>query len=132
MPLLLAPGTDIREQVLPALLNEVAELPESAVLALDDYHRLARADVHAQVALFIERLPPTLQISLTTRSEPPLPLARWRARGELLEIDLASLRFEPSEAGELLNGILDLELDRDQVASLCSAPRAGSPASSSR
>jgi LuxR family transcriptional regulator, maltose regulon positive regulatory protein len=119
MPLLLAPGTDIREQVLPALLNEVSELPESAVLALDDYHRLTSADVHAQVALFIERLPPALQISLTTRSEPPLPLARWRARGELLEIELANLRFDPGEAGELLNGILDLELDADQVARLC-------------
>ena len=119
MPLLVAPGTDVSEHVVPALLNELAELPEPAVLALDDYHEITSADIHAQVALFVERLAPTLQVSLTTRSEPPLPLARWRARGELLEIDLANLRFEPGEADELLNGILDLRLDADQVASLC-------------
>jgi LuxR family maltose regulon positive regulatory protein len=119
MPLLVAPGIDVSEQVIPALLNELAELPQPAMLALDDYHQIKSADIHAQVELFVERLPPTLQISLTTRAEPPLPLARWRARGELLEIDLAGLRFGPEEAEELLNGILDLGLEEAQVATLC-------------
>jgi LuxR family maltose regulon positive regulatory protein len=119
MPLLVAPGTDVAEHVVPALLNELADLPGSAVLAIDDYHQIASPDIHAQIALFIERLPPALQVSLTTRTEPPLPLARWRARGELLEIDLASLRFDGEEAGELLNEVLGLGLEEPEVASLC-------------
>jgi LuxR family maltose regulon positive regulatory protein len=118
LPPLVAPGTDICEHVLPALLNEVAELPEPAVLALDDYHRITSAEVHDQVALFIDLMPSTLQVSLTTRSEPPLPLPRWRARGELLELEMTNLRFEPTEAGELLNRVLDLGLEPGQVASL--------------
>jgi LuxR family transcriptional regulator, maltose regulon positive regulatory protein len=89
------------------------------VLALDDYHRVAGPDINAQLELFVEHLPPTLQVSLTTRVEPPLPLPRWRARGELFEIDLAGLRFEPTEAEELLNRILGLGLDRGRVAKLC-------------
>jgi LuxR family transcriptional regulator, maltose regulon positive regulatory protein len=119
MLMLAAPGTSVAEQVLPALLNEVAELPEPGVLALDDYHRITGAEINAQFELFVERLPPTLQVSLTSRTEPPLALPRWRARGELLEIDLAALRFEPAEAEELLNRVLDLDLNPEQVAKLC-------------
>jgi LuxR family maltose regulon positive regulatory protein len=119
MPLLAAPGTGIAEHVLPALLNELAELPDPAVLALDDYHRIASSDINGQLELLVERLPPTLQVSLATRAEPPLPVPRWRARGELFEIDLASLRFDPVEAEELLNRVLGLGLDPVQITRLC-------------
>jgi LuxR family maltose regulon positive regulatory protein len=119
MPLLAAPGTVIGEHVLPALLNELGELPEPAVLALDDYHRIANPDIDAQLELFVERLPRPLQVSVTSRTDPRFPLPRWRARGELFEIDLAHLRFDRAEAEELLNRILDLGLDPESVAKLC-------------
>jgi LuxR family transcriptional regulator, maltose regulon positive regulatory protein len=116
--LLSAPGTDLVQQVLPQLVNEVAAVREPAVLAIDDYHRITRHEVHRQLAYFVEHLPPTLQVSLASRSEPPLPLGRWRARRELLEIDVADLRFGTGEASELLNGILDLDLSNHEVARL--------------
>jgi ATP/maltotriose-dependent transcriptional regulator MalT len=117
--LLSAPGTGIEEHVVPTLLNEVTELVEPAVLAIDDFQTIDNPEIHSQLSLFIEHLPSTLQVSLTSRTEPPLPLARWRARGELLEVDTAELRFTQVEAEHLLNGVLDLSLESGQVASLC-------------
>jgi LuxR family transcriptional regulator, maltose regulon positive regulatory protein len=117
--LLNAPGTGIEEHVIPALVNEIADLREPAVLAIDDYQAIDNPEIHAQLSRFVEHLPSTFQVSLTSRAEPPLPLARWRARGELLEVDAAELRFAPDEAEHLLNEILDLDLESSQVASLC-------------
>jgi ATP/maltotriose-dependent transcriptional regulator MalT len=118
LPLLSAPGTDLTELVLPQLVNEIYALAEPLVLAIDDYHRITRPQIHDQLAYVVDHLPPSLQISLTSRSEPPLPLARWRARRSLLEIDAGDLRFDPAEAWELLNEILGLELSPDDVARL--------------
>src|SRR6266511_1506901 len=117
--LLSAPGTGIAEHVVPTLLTEITALRAPAVLAIDDLQTISNPEIHSQLSLFIEHLPATLQVSLTSRTEPPLPLARWRARGELLEVDAAELRFAPDEAEHLLNGILDLDLEPGQVASLC-------------
>jgi LuxR family maltose regulon positive regulatory protein len=116
--LLIAPGVDIEDEVLPRLLNEIAELPTPAVLALDDYHLIDDAAIHDGMAFVIEHLPPTLEIAMTTRAEPPLPLARLRVRGELLEIDAAALRFTPQEADRLLNGILEVGLASDGVETI--------------
>ncbi len=118
MPLLFAPGVDIEDEVLPRLLNELAEIPTSAVLVLDDYHLIDDPAIHHGLAFVIEHLPPSLEIAITTRVEPPLPLARLRVRGELLEIDAAALRFTPEQADELLNGILRVGLASDGVEAI--------------
>jgi LuxR family maltose regulon positive regulatory protein len=119
VPLLVAPGTDVAENVLPALLNDLAELPEPAVLAIDDYHQITRADIQDQVARFVERLPSTLQISLTTRSGPPAPACAmagaWGvARGRPREpsVRAGGGRRAPER-------VLELGLSADQVGSLC-------------
>jgi LuxR family maltose regulon positive regulatory protein len=119
LPLLNAPGTGIEEHVVPALLNELGELGHPAVLVIDDYHLITSVDIDRQVALFIDRLPAGVEVVLASRSEPGLPLARWRAGGELLEIDADGLRFAEGDAEGLLNEVLDLGLGRDQVARLC-------------
>src|SRR5262245_34531581 len=74
------------ERALPLLLNELAETPEQIVLVLDDYHLISRAGCHEALAAFLERLPDTIRVVVSTRYDPPLPLARLRARGELGEL----------------------------------------------
>ena len=73
-----------------------------AVLVIDDYHVIREAAVHRLVAHLVEQLPPGARLVIATRADPPLPLARLRARGELLEVRAEELRFTASEAGELL------------------------------
>ncbi len=73
-----------------------------AVIVLDDYHVIDEPAVHRLVAALVERLPPRARLAIATRVDPPLPLARLRARGELLEVRAEDLRFTASEAGELL------------------------------
>ena len=118
LPLLLAPGTSFSRHVLPALVNELAALSRPGVLVLEDYHAIRSSEIHEQLAKLVEYLPEPLQIVIVSRSEPLLPLARWRAQGDLFELDANALRFDEGEAEGLLNGSLGLDLDAEQVARL--------------
>lgn len=81
-----------------------------AVLVLDDYHLVGDPAAHRLVAELVDRLPPRARLAISTRADPPLPLARLRARGELVEVRAEDLRFTPSEAAELLRaGAVDLD-----------------------
>jgi LuxR family transcriptional regulator, maltose regulon positive regulatory protein len=106
------------EMVLPLLLNELAALPHRLVLVLDDYHVITDARVQKSVTFLLDHLPDTLEVALASRSDPPLPLGRLRARGELLEIRARDLRFSDREATELLNRAQELELDAADVERL--------------
>jgi LuxR family maltose regulon positive regulatory protein len=97
-----APGLDPVDLAIPTLLNELIATPARQVLVLDDYHLLADARVHEGVEFLLAYLPPALHLVIAGRSEPPLPVARLRARGELTEIRTDDLRFRPSEAVALL------------------------------
>lgn len=111
-------GADPRQVVLPTLLNELADLDDHIVLILDDYHLLENPTVHEQVGFLVERMPQTLRLVIATRSDPLLPLARLRARGELLELRAQQLRFQTEEARHLLADVLGLTLTDAQVAVL--------------
>jgi LuxR family maltose regulon positive regulatory protein len=113
-----SPGTTVADQVLPLLINELAELAEPVVLVLDDYHLIENQEVHDAIELLVERLPGTTQLVLSTRSDPPLPLSRLRARGQLTEIRGADLRFKVTEAGAFLNDVVGLDLAPDEIARL--------------
>jgi LuxR family maltose regulon positive regulatory protein len=106
------------ELALRSLLNDLAALLNDVVLVLDDYHVIDRAEVHDGVAFVLDRLPPTVHVIIVTRADPPLPLARLRARGELVEIRAADLRFTPDEAAAYLNGTMGLDLAGGDVAAL--------------
>jgi LuxR family transcriptional regulator, maltose regulon positive regulatory protein len=106
------------ERALRSLLNDLAALPHGVVLVLDDFHVIERPDIHDAVAYLIDRLPPTAHLLISTRADPPLPLARLRVRGELVEIRAADLRFTPEEAGAYLNGTMGLDLAGADVAAL--------------
>ena len=81
------------EDVLASLVDDLDALPGPTVIALDDYHVVDAADVHEAVTFLLDNLPPQVTLAMTTRADPPLPLSRLRARGELLEIRAADLRF---------------------------------------
>ena len=81
-----------------ALINEVAGRPdadEALLLVLDDYHVISSQPVHESLGFLREHRPPGLALALTSRSDPPLALARLRARGQLTELRAAELRFTP-------------------------------------
>jgi len=87
-----------------AVINELAAQPDNGelLLVLDDYHLVDSAPVHESVAFLLENLPPTLGVVVSSRADPPLPLARLRARGQLAELRVAELRFTAEEAAALL------------------------------
>jgi LuxR family maltose regulon positive regulatory protein len=118
LPALRAPGASLLETALPMLLNELAELDRPLIVVLDDYHVIASPEAHRAVTFFIEHLPPRVQLVLASRSEPPLPLGRLRARGELIELDVDALRFTAGETAALLNDLLALELGMEELTAL--------------
>lgn len=100
--LLQTPGPPAFNSILTALINELADGASPVVLALDDYHLIQSAAVHGSLSQFIDRLPPAVHVTLATRAEPPVGLARLRVRGQLLELGSADLRFKPDEAAAFL------------------------------
>ena len=112
---LLAMGADPVHVVLPTLLNDLDTIARPIVLILDDYHLVVSQAVHEQLAFFISRMPANLHLVLATRSDPMLPLARWRASGELAEMRTDDLRFGALDADHLLNDVLGLDLTQADI-----------------
>jgi ATP/maltotriose-dependent transcriptional regulator MalT len=106
------------EAVLVSLVNDLDELAGPTVLALDDYHVIDAPDIHESVTFLLDHLPPQVTVAITTRADPPLPLARLRGRGELLELRAADLRFTADEADAFLNHVMGLDLEPAHVAAL--------------
>jgi LuxR family maltose regulon positive regulatory protein len=106
------------ESILIPLLNEIAAIPERFLLILDDYHAVDSQTVDQVLTFIIEHQPPQMHLVLLTREDPPWPLARLRARGQLTELRAADLRFDPNEAAEFLNHMMGLQLTDGDVAAL--------------
>ena len=104
--------------VLTALVNELAAFDRSFVLVLDDYHRVDSRSVDAALAFLLEHQPPGMHLVIASREDPALPLARLRARDQLLELRAAELRFTSAEAAEFLHRVMGLTLSERDVAAL--------------
>lgn len=104
--------------VAAAVVNDLDAIADDLVIVLDDYHTIESPDVHESVAFLVEHLPSNVHLVIASRSDPPLPLARLRARGDLLEIRAAQLRFTPEEAATYLRGTMGLDLTDDDVRAL--------------
>ena len=100
------------------LVNDLAGLDSDLVLVLDDYHAIQNGSVHAALSFLLDHLPDKLHIVLSTRVDPPWPLARFRARNQLIEIRAQDLRFTTEEAAAFLNQVMGLNLSTDDVAAL--------------
>jgi LuxR family maltose regulon positive regulatory protein len=98
--------------ILSSLINDLAEIEEDVYLFLEDYHWLSDPRIHQTVAYFLKHAPSHCHVMLTTRTEPPLPLATLRAQNQLIEIDAVALRFDMQETQAFLDstkpGVLEL------------------------
>ena len=106
------------EAILTALLNDLALGEETAVIVLDDYHLITAPAVHQAVTFILQNMPVQLHLIITSRSEPPLPLALLRARDALNWIGSRDLRFTPDEAAQFLQQTMGLELSSSQIEQL--------------
>jgi LuxR family maltose regulon positive regulatory protein len=126
LAVLQSPQPPSAESILTTLINEIAVIPDSPstgsrqsfIFVLDDYHVIDAKAVDDALTFLLEHLPPQMHLVITTREDPNLPLARWRARNQLTELRATDLRFIPSEAAEFLNRMMGLNLSDGDVAAL--------------
>ena len=113
------PGSPLGpEALLTPLLNEIAALSHPLVLVLDDYHVVDAQAVDQALTFLLDHLPPQMHLVITTREDPPLPLARYRVRGQMTEVRATDLRFTPAEAAGFLNQVMGLNLSPAEVTAL--------------
>jgi LuxR family maltose regulon positive regulatory protein len=106
------------DSVLTTLLNDLAARPGEVWLVLDDYHQIQHQEIARGMTFFLEHLPHQIHLVLSTRADPDLPLARWRAHGELVEIRAVDLRFTADETTAYLTGSTARQLPAEDVAIL--------------
>ena len=106
------------ESVVATLINELAAFPDRFVLVLDDYHVITNQAIHNTLIFLLDHLPPQMHLVISTRTDPPLPLAQLRARGELTELRADDLRFTIEEATLFLNQSTGLNITSQDVAAL--------------
>jgi len=106
------------EAVLTSLINDLESANVHLALVLDDYQFVKNPAVHGAVAFILEHCPNTFHMVIVSRSDPPLPLARLRARGQMVEVRAADLSFTVSEAAQFMSEVMGLNLDAGSVAVL--------------
>ena len=119
VPLPATPSASPEEQMV-SLVNDLAAIGNDLLLVIDDYHLIRDFAVHDLVAFVLENQPRNLHVVISTREDPPLPLARMRARAQLTEVRERALRFTVEEAGTFLNETMNLGLSPASVATLTS------------
>jgi len=113
-----SPQPTALDSLVTGLINELADLPGHILLVLDDFHLIETVEIHDKLNFFLEHLPPTLHLVLSTRADPPWPLGRIRAGGHLAELRSKDLRFTSSETTSFLNDIMNLNLPATDIANL--------------
>ena len=100
------------------VINQMSEIPDRFILVLDDYHLLTAESIQGFIAFLIDHQPSQLCLVLVTRADPPLPLARLRAQGRLVELRQNELCFIPEEVANFLSQTMGLDLSSEQVGFL--------------
>ena len=104
--------------VASSIVNDLASTTDEVMVVLDDLHVIESTDVHDAVGFLVDHLPPHVHLVVASRTDPPLPLARLRARGDLLEVRAADLRFTADEATTYFNESMGLSLTPADVDAL--------------
>ncbi|HEX6269169.1 MAG TPA: hypothetical protein VFZ43_02950, partial [Anaerolineales bacterium] len=104
--------------ILSTLINDISSFPEDFSIVLDDYHLIRVRSIHEALTFLLNHLPPQMHVILTTRSDPPLQIARLRARNQLTELRAEDLRFTSHEAAIFLNEVMGLKLTPDDIVAL--------------
>jgi LuxR family transcriptional regulator, maltose regulon positive regulatory protein len=115
---LLEGSTPDIQTLLSTMVNFANEMQEHLVFVLDDYHLIVNPAVHKMLVYLLDHMPPTIHIVLSTRADPPLPIARYRARAEMLELRTDDLQFSLAETGQFLNQFVALDLSSSEIEKL--------------
>jgi LuxR family maltose regulon positive regulatory protein len=113
-----APDLPPYNALLAYLINDLAQSETDFILVFDDYHLIETEEIHAALAFLLNNLPRQLHIVVISRAEPPLPIARLRAKNQLVELHAADLRFTWAETEKFLNQVMRLGLSADQITQL--------------
>jgi len=116
--LLTAPQTPSLKAILTLLLNDLGTLTAPLALVLDDYHLIVTPTIHETLTFLIDHRPPTFHLIITSRIDPPLPLARWRVRNQLIEVRADDLRCTLQETASFLNDVMGLTLSLSEITAL--------------
>jgi LuxR family maltose regulon positive regulatory protein len=106
------------ESILTALLNDLATNDETIVLVLDDYHLITADGVHQAISFILQHMPGQLHLLITSRTEPPLPVALLRARRTLQWLNTRDLRFTMQETADFLQQTMSISLSPTQIQDL--------------
>lgn len=106
------------QAVLTSLINEVTTTPNRTILILDDYHSIDAPPIDDALTFLLEHLPDQAHLVIITRDDPRLPLSRFRARGQMVELRAANLRFSSSEASNFFVQVMGLNLSAQDITSL--------------
>ncbi|MHB8598569.1 MAG: LuxR C-terminal-related transcriptional regulator [Ktedonobacteraceae bacterium] len=104
--------------IMTAFINALATLPNDVILVLDDYHVIDAQPVHDAITFLLDYMPPQFHLVLVSRSEPPLPLARLRARCHMVELTANDLRFSRDEAEVFFHNVMNLKLSDEDITAL--------------
>jgi LuxR family maltose regulon positive regulatory protein len=118
LAMLYSPQTPPLTSTLTSLINELATLSQETVLILDDYHMISEQAIHESLQFLLDHLPSCMHLLLASRSDPKLPLARLRARGQMVEIRETDLRLSGEEAARFLTQIMGLALSEEDIGRL--------------
>lgn len=118
LSLMHSPQPPAAKVLLTAVLSRLESFPDRFALILDDYHLIIAQSIHEAMMFLLDHLPARMRLVLTSREDPPLPLARLRGRGQLAEIRADELRFTPEETGQFLGQMLGIKLSAGQIKDL--------------
>lgn len=118
LPLLRAPQVVPTDPVMTVLANSIVSVPHDFILVLDDYHHVQSEVVHAAVAFLLGHAPPQMHLVISTRTDPPLPIAQLRAHGQLTELRAPDLGFTHDETARFLRDVMQLPASAEEVAGL--------------
>lgn len=104
--------------ILTALIGQIEDIPGRLGLVVDDYHLIAAPSIHDAMIYLLDHLPSRMSLVVTSREDPPFPLAKLRGRGQLTELRADDLRFTPEEVGQFLSQMLGVDLSAGQLADL--------------
>jgi LuxR family maltose regulon positive regulatory protein len=117
-------GAPPLEMMLTSLINDLTTLCVDdgehgpCILVLDDYHLITSQPIHDTLVFLLDNVPPQLHLAVAGRADPPWPLARIRARGELTEVRAVDLRFSPDEIASFFNDVMGLGLPTQDIVAL--------------
>lgn len=116
--MLQSPQPLLAESILTTLLNEIAAVADDFILVLDDYHAIEADPVEEALTFLLDHLPPQMHLVIATREDPYLPLSRYRARNQMIELRASDLRFVPAEAAQFLSQTMGLNLSAEDIDTL--------------